>query len=352
MRRMGPRLDSARMGDSSRLGAAPPEHDSGPPMRWAPMLATPSYALPPPGQDDRWAYEFKWDGVRILCRVGGDGGLWLFSRTGREVTGTYPELTRLGPELGRAAVLDGEVVALDPRTGRPSFGTLQQRMHLSRASDIDRLLTAVPVTFLVFDVLSLDDRDLTGRPYRERREILDGLGLRGPSWQTPPAFTGGGADVLAASKAGGLEGVVAKRLDSPYRSGRRSEEWLKVKNLRARDVVVGGWTAGRGRRQGGVGALMLGVPDGAALRYVGNVGTGFTDKALDQLATRLAPLAAGTSPFTDVPRAQARDAHWVRPELVGEVVYVEATAEGRLRHPVWRGLRSDISPGDVTSERG
>ncbi|MBA3523593.1 MAG: hypothetical protein H0T85_03370, partial [Geodermatophilaceae bacterium] len=137
-------------------------------------------------------------------------------------------------------------------------------------------------------------------------------------------------------------------LDSPYRSGRRSEEWLKVKNLRARDVVVGGWTTGRGRREGGLGALMLGVPDGTVLRYVGNVGTGFTDRALDQLSAALAPLASPTSPFADVPRAHAREAHWVRPELVGEVVYVEWTGQGRLRHPVWRGLRNDVSPAEVS----
>lgn len=311
------------------------------------MLATASTTLPPASEDDRWAYEFKWDGVRILCQISADGAVALSSRTGREVTATYPELAGLGAALRREALLDGEVVALHPETGRPSFGTLQQRMHLTRAAEIERLLTAVPVSFFAFDLLALDGTTLVSRPYRERRALLDDLGLQGPAWQTPPAFTGGGADVLAASKAGGLEGVVAKRLDSPYRAGRRSDEWLKVKNLRSRDVVVGGWTPGRGRREGGLGALMLGIPAGASLQYVGNVGTGFSDRALDQLAATLAALASLDSPFTDVPRAHARDARWVRPELVGEVAYVEWTGEGRLRHPVWRGLRNDVAPGDI-----
>jgi bifunctional non-homologous end joining protein LigD len=188
-------------------------------------------------------------------------------------------------------------------------------------------------------------------PYRERRALLVGLGLDGPSWQTPPAFHGTGAAAVQTSKDQQLEGVVAKRLDSVYTPGRRSPFWIKVKNLRTQEVVIGGWTPGQGRRSGTIGALLLGIGSPDGLRYIGKVGTGFTDDMLADLKRRLDRHARATSPFTpDVPRADARDGRWVTPALVGEVAFSEWTSDGRLRHPAWRGLRPDKAPGDVVVE--
>ncbi|MGI8533162.1 MAG: hypothetical protein ACR2KN_09170, partial [Geodermatophilaceae bacterium] len=168
------------------------------------------------------------------------------------------------------------------------------------------------------------------------------------SWQSPAHYEGGGREILAASVSTGLEGVLAKRLDSTYRPGQRSPHWRKVKNLRMQEIVVGGWKPGQGRRDGLLGALLMGIPEGPALRYVGNVGTGFSDEALRRLGGQLAAVAWASSPFHDVPPQQARDARWVRPELVGEVAFGEWTTDGRLRHPTWRGLRPDLSAAEVS----
>jgi bifunctional non-homologous end joining protein LigD len=314
-----------------------------------PMLATPG-ELPPARQDAQWAYEMKWDGVRVVSYVAG-GRIRLLSRNDIDVTSRYPELRALGGALGTTqAVLDGEIVAFD-RDGRATFRQLQQRMHVANATQARRLAETVPVVYLVFDVLHLDGASTLDLPYAKRRGMLDGLALRGPAWQVPPSFTGGGADVLAASREHGLEGVVAKRLDSRYRPGRRSLEWRKVKNFLTQEVVIAGWRPGQGRRAGMVGSLLLGVPGPEGLHFAGGVGTGFTEAMLGDLGRRLAPLERKTSPLaTQPPAAQVRDAHWVTPRLVGEVAYAEWTHDGRLRHPSWRGLRPDKSPGDVTVE--
>jgi bifunctional non-homologous end joining protein LigD len=177
------------------------------------------------------------------------------------------------------------------------------------------------------------------------------LELNGASWQTGPAFDGGGADVLRASREQGMEGVVAKRRDSVYEPGRRSPAWRKIKHVNTQEVVVGGWRPGGGRRQGRIGSLMLGIPGAGGLRYVGQVGTGFSDALLEDLGRRLAGLACPSSPFDGpLPSAIARVAHWVRPDLVGEVAFAEWTGDGLLRQPSWRGLRPDKSPGDVVPE--
>jgi bifunctional non-homologous end joining protein LigD len=313
-----------------------------------PMLAVLREELP--RDDDRWAYEFKWDGVRAVVYVDG-GRPRVLSRNDREVTASYPELRDLAESLGsHQVVLDGEIVALDS-SGKPSFEALQARMHVTRSADVRRLAQQVPATFLAFDVLYLDGRSLLDEPYVERRRVLESLRLAGPSWQTPPHFVGGGADVLAASKAQGLEGVLVKRLDSRYHAGRRSDCWLKVKNLRTQEVVIGGWKPGSGKRTGAIGSLLLGVPGQDGLDYVGHVGTGFTDAMLRDLEKDLAPLRRDVSPFANtVPRPHARDAQWVEPRLVGEVAFGEWTREGRLRHPAWRGLRPDKTPADVVRE--
>jgi bifunctional non-homologous end joining protein LigD len=304
-----------------------------------------------PHDDAKWSYEFKWDGVRAITYVEG-GRARALSRNDKDVTATYPELRQLGESLGsRQVVLDGELVAMDD-AGRPSFGALQPRMHVTQAAQIRRLTAEIPVTYLIFDVLYLDGRVLLDVPYAERRKTLDALKLSGPSWQTPPSFEGGGKAVLKASLEQGLEGVVAKRLDSRYLPGKRSDSWIKVKNLRTQEVVIGGWKPGEGRRANMIGSLLVGVPDeDGALQYVGHVGTGFTEQMLRDLEADLAPSARDDPPFVGtVPKEHARGAHWVEPRLVGEVRFSEWTRDGRLRHPAWRGLRSDKSPSEVRRE--
>jgi bifunctional non-homologous end joining protein LigD len=315
-----------------------------------PMLAAPGL-LPRRDEDDDYAYEMKWDGIRAIVYVEG-GRVRILSRNDRDVTAGYPELRPLGPALGATAVvLDGEIVAFDAE-GRPNFGRLQQRMHVTAAAAVRRLATDVPVSFLAFDVLHLDGRSTLPLPYDDRRALLESLALAGPSWATPPAFVGDGAAAMQASAGSGLEGVVAKRRISAYEPGRRSRNWIKVKTLRTQEVVIGGWKPGEGRRAGGIGSLLLGVFTDRGLVYAGHVGTGFTAAMLDDLAARMRPLARKTSPFVDeVPRAFAREAQWVRPALVAEVAFGEWTRDGRLRHPTWRGLRPDKRPEQVTVEQ-
>ncbi|HEY4631068.1 MAG TPA: non-homologous end-joining DNA ligase [Blastococcus sp.] len=318
-----------------------------PPEVPLPMLATPA-ELPPAAEDAGWGYEFKWDGVRAVASLHG-GVFGLTSRKGTDITVRYPEVARLpGALAGHDAVVDGEIVAMDD-AGRPDFGALQNRMHRT-GPEVPRMAAAKPVTFLVFDLLAWDGEDLTDRSYAERRERLDALGLAGHRWVTTPWFRGGGADVHAASQENGLEGVVAKRLSSPYRPGVRSPDWRKVKNVRTQSVVVGGWRPGQGRRAGGVGSLLVGVPDDEGrLIYVGHVGTGFSAQDLRHLQRMFT--ARTTSPFSGtLPREVTRDAHWVEADLVGEVAYAVWTADGRLRHPSWKGVRDDLEPDDVVIE--
>ena len=312
------------------------------------MLATPG-ELPAPELEDRWAFEMKWDGVRAMVYLDG-AVVRVLTRNDREVASTYPELRGLGAALGdTTAVLDGEIVALDA-SGRPSFAELQARMHVQQPSAA--LLAQVPVTLLVFDVCQLGSDLLLRLPYDDRRAVLEGLGVDGPRWATPPAFSGDGAAALEASGSQGLEGVLAKRRDSVYEPGRRSRSWVKVKHVRMQEVVVCGWQPGAGRRSGGIGSLLLGVHDDQGrLVYAGHVGTGFTEWMLDDLLGRLRPLERKTSPLAhEVPRAQVKDARWVSPRLVGEVAFGEWTRDGRMRHPVWRGLRPDKTVDEVVRE--
>jgi bifunctional non-homologous end joining protein LigD len=312
-----------------------------------PMLATLGDL---PNDDGNWAYEMKWDGVRALVAVEG-GRITITSRNDNDVTVSYPELRGLGEQLGTTEVLlDGEIVSFDD-AGRPSFERLQQRMHISTAAAARRLADRLPAVYLIFDLLHLDGRSLMDLPYAQRRSLLDTLELSGPSWQTPPVFEGDGASAVKASRQQGLEGVLVKRLTSRYTPGRRTGDWVKVKNIRMQEVVIGGWRPGKGRREGMIGSLLLGLPGHDGLKYVGQVGTGFTDAALAQLGAQLKRLARKSSPFSpDVPRADSRDAHWVSPRLVGEVAFGEWTSEDRLRHPSWRGLRPDKSPDEVVRE--
>ncbi len=318
------------------------------PDRIRPMLAVPGSL---PASDDGWAYEVKWDGIRAITYVDG-GRVRALTRNDKDVTVAFPELRAAGELLGaRPAVLDGELVALGPG-GRPDFGRLLQRMHLSDSAEISRRARQIPVSYVVFDVLHLDGHSLLDLPYDERRRHLESLGLSGESLATGDSLHGvSGADVLAAARDSGLEGLIAKRRDAPYRPGRRSTQWLKVKIFKTQEVVIGGWTEGNGERAGSLGALLMGIPEAGQLRYVGKVGTGFGARARRDLLASLAPLAARTSPFSaPLSAAETALAHFVRPVMVGEVRYGESTADGHLRHPSWRGLRPDKDPAEVVRE--
>ncbi|WP_066522871.1 ATP-dependent DNA ligase [Curtobacterium ammoniigenes] len=313
-----------------------------------PMLATPARTRSPLDPGD-WAFEMKWDGIRALAAVGGDG-VQLRSRNGNDLTDQYPELQALADHVGVDGVLDGEIVALDEH-GRPSFGQLQGRMGRTGAREISAAARTAPVRFIVFDVLAADGHDLTRLSYTHRREALATIVDPGDVIEVPPAFDGTLDDAMTESRSLGLEGVVAKRRSSRYAEGRRSDAWLKWKHHATQEVVVGGWRPGAGRRAGGVGSLLLGVPGADGLAYVGKVGTGFRDRDLDDIERMLRPLRRVTSPFsTDVPRADQADAHWVTPRYVAEVEFTEWTAGGRLRHPSWRGWRPDKRPEDVVRE--
>jgi bifunctional non-homologous end joining protein LigD len=309
--------------------------------------------LPP--DEPAWAFEVKWDGVRALAYVSG-GRVRLETRTGRDVTERYPELRRLGRALGsHEALLDGEVVAFD-REGRPDFGLLQRRMHLASDSAVRRRVRDTPVALMVFDLLHLDGRSLLDVAYVERRERLEELGLEGESWRTPAYHAGDGVALLEASRAQGLEGVVAKRLDSRYEPGRRSGAWLKIKNVRRQEVVVGGWLPGQGARKGRLGALLAGVYEAGddaeggepRLRYVGRVGTGFTEAELARLDDLLAPLRRDESPFGL--GKPPKESIFCAPELVAEVGFSEWTRTGTLRAPRYLGLRDDKNPREVVRE--
>lgn len=314
----------------------------------APMLATPG-TLPPAAQDARWAYETKQDGQRVVVYLAGDGGLVLRARSGDDITAAYPELLPLGGALGRTpAVLDGEVLALD-EDGRADFQLLQSRMGLAHApARAARRAARVPVHLVLFDVMHLAGRSLTGLPYTERRARLLELGLEGPFWSTPGALVGHGAEALRATREHGLEGLVCKRLDSVYEPGVRSRAWIKIRNMRAVDVVVGGWLPGKGRLTGLPGAVLAGQRAGGRLRYVGSVGTGWSEAERTELAALLGELATDVCPFQ--PRPAAPGAHWVLPRLVGEVRYSTRTRAGLLRQPSWLRLRPDLTPEESSAD--
>ncbi|HVF76619.1 MAG TPA: non-homologous end-joining DNA ligase [Acidimicrobiales bacterium] len=313
-------------------------------LRIAPMLAT-SGTLPK--DDERWSFEVKWDGVRALTYLDGDR-MRMESRNLLDITPRYPELHGLPEALGgRGAVLDGEVVSFD-EAGRPSFGRLQHRMHVAGERDVRARMHEYPVVYMAFDVLWLDGESLMRRPYLERREVLASLGLNDPSWQMPGHHIGDGAAMLAASRERGLEGIIAKQVDTPYEAGKRSRCWLKVKNTARQEVVVGGWLEGSGNRTNRIGALLVGYYEGDHLHFAGKVGTGYTDRMLAELAQTLAPLGRPTSPFSD--KVPYKQAHFVEPTLVCDVEFTEWTATNTLRHPSFKGLRDDKAPRDVVKE--
>ncbi len=275
-------------------------------------------ALPPTSQDDEWAYEIKWDGYRTLAFITA-GALRLQSSHSLDVTAKYPELTDFPSAVNaQSAIIDGELVALDAE-GRPSFSMMQQ--HLTQ------------VAFYAFDVLQIDNVDAIALPYERRRELLADLLEAGSNWMVPTHRVGDGAALLAATAEQGLEGVMAKRLGSPYIPGKRTPNWRKVKNRVQVEVVIGGFNKGAGNRTGVLGSLLVGVPaaDGS-LAFAGGVGTGFSQATLESLTRELQKLATKDCPFNQTPpRSYTRDAIWVRPELRARVEIAEFTNEGYVR---------------------
>ncbi|HEV3093103.1 MAG TPA: non-homologous end-joining DNA ligase [Solirubrobacteraceae bacterium] len=365
-----------------------------------PMLARVSRL---PAEDSSWAFEVKWDGVRaVACSQPGRIHLW--SRNRNEVTAAYPELRALNRALGsHSAILDGEIVAFDS-DGRPSFELLQTRMHVRGDAVVRRLAKATPVTYVLFDLVWLDGHSLMGLPFSQRRELLDGLGLQDERWLVPEFHVGDGEAFLAATREQGLEGIVAKRLDSRYAPGGRDAGWLKVKHANRQEFVIGGYTTGKGARAATIGALHLGVhaaggqdeeaggqgeaggnsqggasseaggsggsdardggdarddgggsdwrgasDEGGALRYAGKVGTGFDDAELERLVGLLKELKQEQSPF--VGPQPPSGAHFVEPKLVCEVAFGSWTKDGILRHSVYKGLREDKDAAEVVSEQ-
>jgi bifunctional non-homologous end joining protein LigD len=297
-----------------------------------PMLATAVTELP---SGEGWAFEFKWDGVRALLDVS-EQGVTIRSRAGNEVTAAYPELATLAGKVGDA-LLDGEIVAFVD--GQPSFERLQTRMHVRSAAEARRLAADTPVTFMAFDLLRRYGVDLSGRPYAERRATLERWGAERPDWTISPMFDDGAA-TTAAAREHGLEGVVAKRLGAPYRAGARSPDWRKLRFVRAGDFVVVGWEAS-GDRPDELSSLVLGYHSaGGMMTYAGKVGSGLSSQIATRLQSELVARTGCPLPHPP-PRTAGRAVHWVEPRLVVEVEFASWTTEGRLRHPVFRGVRKD-----------
>jgi bifunctional non-homologous end joining protein LigD len=317
-----------------------------------PMLATaadPDRGLPTDG--DRWAYEVKWDGMRVLADIR-EGQLHLYSRTERDITPSFPELATLGsahPDV----LLDGEIVVLSD--GIPSFAALADRIHVREPRRAAALAVKAPATLIVFDALRLYGVDLTERPWQERREALERLGPSGAQWQLSPVHEDVEA-LVAATIEHGLEGVVAKRRTSRYHPGARSKDWIKLAHKHNQVCVVGGWRP-ETSDQYRIGALMLGIWEQGAdgeerLRFAGRVGSGLVAAGPQaDLHRLLTPLAIERSPFDDVvPRIDAKGTTWVEPKVVVEVRHLGRTEGGRLRQPVFRGIRTDVDPEDVHDE--
>jgi bifunctional non-homologous end joining protein LigD len=324
-----------------------------------PMLAKPGQVPESDGED--WAYEIKWDGIRALGYA--HRGRWsMLSRRHEDVSARYPELEPIAEVLGEhSAVLDGEVVALDAE-GRPRFQLIQSRMGLTSPGMIQARVKQQPVDYVIFDLLHLDGRNVRDLPYLERRELLEGLDLDAPRWRVPRYRLGGGPDLLEAARRQGLEGVVSKRTDSPYRPGKRTGEWTKTRVWRRQEFVIGGYIRGEGSRANRVGSLLVGYYDKRRselrkgekqkLHFAGGVGSGLKEEDLNFLTRELHERERPESPFgVGAPAGpKARFAVWSEPELVCEVSWTEWTNEGTLRQPAFKGMRDDKDPREVVKE--
>ena len=313
------------------------------PMR--PMLATRGSHVP---AGSGWMHEVKWDGIRLLADVPGAADqVRLWTRNENDATIAWPELVAAAPD--RDLLVDGEVIALNDR-GLPDFGVLQDRMHVRRAATAEAKSRQLPATFMVFDLLRLDGRELLSLPLSERRELLEGLvadGTVGGAWQVPASYDDG-AMLLDATEQQGLEGIVSKRMSSRYEPGARSPHWLKFPHRRRSSYVVGGWRLETGSEHR-LGALLVGEPTPDGLVYRGRVGSGIAGKVGPMLSEALAPHARDKSPFSDeVPRLDALGTHWVDPVVVVDVEALGLSTQQRLRQPSYRGIRPDLGPEDLT----
>jgi len=294
--------------------------------------------------DEDWLLERKLDGERCVARKDG-ADVRLESRTGKDLTGTYPEVrTAVAAQAGRQMLLDGEMVAYDGE--QTSFSRLQQR--LGDAQPPPQLVDSYPVVYCVFDVLELDGEDLTARSLLQRRARLTQALRPSEALQLIDASRGDSERRFAEACRSGWEGLIAKRADAPYTRG-RSRYWLKLKCAWEQEFVIGGFTDPAGRRSD-FGALLVGYHEDGELRYAGKVGTGYSAATLHDLGARLRALETPESPFLDA-RPIPRGTHWTRPELVGEIGFAEWTADGRLRQARFLGLRDDKDPHEVVRER-
>lgn len=307
-----------------------------------PMLATRGDHVPL-GAD--WLHEVKWDGIRVLVDVA-DGRVRITSRSENDITVGIPELAGLA-DLGRDLLLDGEVVALS--SGRPDFGAIVPRVHVTSATVGARLAAAEPATLIAFDLLRLDGEDLCAEPLSVRRELLTGLGLDGDAWQVPPAYDDG-TMLMSAVEAQGLEGIVSKKRSSRYHPDRRSKDWLKFPLRPNGSFVVGGFRYETGSETR-LGAVLVGEPTAGGLVFRGRVGSGVAGKAGQQLGALLAPLVRDSSPFSDeLPRTDRTGTVWVDPVVVVDLDYMMVTGDGRLRQPAYRGVRGDLSAADLEEQ--
>jgi len=318
------------------------------PGRFQPMLAEGGWeAFDDPG----WWFEPKMDGIRCLAELG-TGETTLRTRSGRDVTAQYPELHMIHELVDQVnAVIDGEIVAFD-EDGRNSFQTLQQRMNLTGEREIKRVAKQIPVAMVVFDLLWLDGRETTGLTLEERRELLGLIVETDHRLQVVTHVAGEGAAFTETARSLGLEGVMAKRIGSKYLPGKRTPDWRKIKLRNTQDCVVVGWTRGQGGRSGSFGALLVAVLDEGAWRWIGQVGSGFTERTLEKVRDQLAPLERTTPPIDDPELAAVKGATYVQAELVCEVEYLEITkGTGKMRAPSFKGLRPDKTPEGCVLER-
>jgi bifunctional non-homologous end joining protein LigD len=307
--------------------------------------------------DPQFAYEPKYDGIRALVTIEParpNARVKIASRLGNDKTAQFPEIVRALGEYGRTlkagVLLDGEVVALDERGNPAGFQKLQGRIHLTKNTDIRRAPSGAPVAFVAFDILFDGAEDLRGLPLTARRARLERVfGNTGsPALRMSDFVPADGRALYEAALAQGWEGLVAKHLDSRYKSGKRTPDWRKLKITLEQEFLVGGWTEPRNSR-GFLGALLLGVRDANGLTYVGHTGTGFSEVELQRVWNLLKGLEVPSSPFSATPRPNERP-HWARPELVAQVRFTEWTADGKLRHPIYLGLRDDVKPEEVRRE--
>ena len=305
-----------------------------------------------PSTSENWATEIKWDGVRAIsfCE---NGVLRLQGRNLNDITDLFPEIAPLAGAPGvEGTILDGELVAFDEH-GVPDFQRIQKRLRQNGGRGRERAAKSYAATFVIFDLLQAEGEDLRPLPYKERRERLEALNLSGRSWQTPDYLVVDIESTLEATAQQGLEGLVVKRLDSPYRGGRANHDWLKLKNRLRQEFVVGGWLPGKGSRENEIGSLLIGYwshrkDRGEHLRYAGRVGSGFSQGDLEAIRDDLSGFTRDTSPFEDM--SDTPGARFVNPLRVVEVEFSEWTRDSRLRHPVFIGMRRDKSPGEVRRE--